>query len=185
MYVVMPNFLILDSQSNLMSTRPERMGPSNSRGVPVLPVTWHQKSLKTITIQKLPMSTHSESSYGRVSPNGWSNNASSLISTRRLTLSFSFTVCKLEMPYFGVPDELIERKVVYTGLRPKIDPKWPNSIRRLLQDCFAMSPRRPKMEVVCEVLRHEINQLSDKKLVDEDVLDSARSAMSARYISAR
>ena len=87
MYVVMPNFLILDSQSNLMSTRPERMGHSNSRGVPVLPVTWHQKSLKTTIIQKLPMSTHSEFFYGKVSPNDCNNKLSILLSTRRLTLS--------------------------------------------------------------------------------------------------
>lgn len=87
----------------------------------------------------------------------------------------------MEMPYGTVADDTLERKVVYCGLRPKVDQKWPNSIRRLLQDCFASSPRRPQMEVVCDVLRHEINELSDKKLIDEDVVDSTRSAMSARY----
>jgi serine/threonine protein kinase len=91
-------------------------------------------------------------------------------------------IAKLDMPYAGISDEMIERKVVHCGFRPKIDPKWPNAVRRLLQDCFASNPRRPKMDVVCEVLRREINQLSDKKLVDEEVMDSARSAMSARFI---
>jgi hypothetical protein len=92
-------------------------------------------------------------------------------------------ILKLDMPYEGLSDEMVERKVVHCGFRPKIDPKWPNAARRLLQDCFASNPRRPNMDVVCEVLRREINQLSNKKLVDEDVVDSARSAMSARFIS--
>ncbi len=90
----------------------------------------------------------------------------------------------MEMPYNKLSDEAIERKVIHMGYRPRINPQWPASIRRLLQDCFASSPRRPSMEVICSVLRHEINQLSDKELVnDDDLMDSARSAMSARYIA--
>lgn len=89
----------------------------------------------------------------------------------------------MEMPYEKLNDEAIERKVIHMGYRPRINPQWPASIRRLLQDCFASSPRRPSMEVVCSILRHEINQLADKKLVnDEDLVDSARSAVSARHI---
>lgn len=88
----------------------------------------------------------------------------------------------METPYGEhTPDDIVERKVVHCGHRPKIDPQWPSALRRLLQDCFASNPRRPHMDIVCDVLRHEINNLSDKKLVDEDVIDSARSAMSARY----
>jgi serine/threonine protein kinase len=91
-------------------------------------------------------------------------------------------ICKLELPYEGITDEMVERKVVHCGFRPKIDPAWPNALRRLLQDCFASHPRRPHMDVVCNVLRSEIVQLSGKKLVDEDdMLDSARSVMSARH----
>jgi hypothetical protein len=90
----------------------------------------------------------------------------------------------MEMPYEKLRDEAIERKVIQMGYRPKIDPQWPASIRRLLQDCFASSPRRPAMEVICDVLRHEITQLSDKDMVDdEDLIESARSARSARYIT--
>lgn len=93
-------------------------------------------------------------------------------------------IIEMETPYEKLHDDAIERKVIHLGFRPKIDPQWPPSIRRLLQDCFASSPRRPSMEVVCAVLRHEINQLSGKNVVDdEDLMDSARSAMSARYIN--
>lgn len=91
-------------------------------------------------------------------------------------------IIKLEMPYGGVSDDVIERKVVHCGFRPKIDPKWSNALRRLLQDCYASNPRRPSMDVICDVLKREIKELWGKKLVDEDdVIDSARSAMSARY----
>lgn len=90
-------------------------------------------------------------------------------------------ICKLELPYKESTDDQVERKVVHCGYRPKIDPQWPNSVRRLLQDCFASNPRRPQMDVVCDVLRREISELSNKKLVDEDVVDSGRSAVSARY----
>mmetsp|Transcript_86180 Transcript_86180/g.239886 ORF Transcript_86180/g.239886 Transcript_86180/m.239886 type:complete len:428 (+) Transcript_86180:146-1429(+) len=93
-------------------------------------------------------------------------------------------ICQMEMPYEKLSDGAIERKVIQLGYRPKIDPQWPASLRRLLQDCFASSPRRPAMQVVCDVLRHEIKQLSDKDMVDdEDFIESARSARSARYIT--
>ena len=93
-------------------------------------------------------------------------------------------ICSLTVPYKGMTDADVERKAIHCGQRPKIDQQWPAPIRRLLQDCFASSPRRPTMEVVCEVLRTEVNQLcrdTNKKLVEEDVMDSARSALSARY----
>jgi serine/threonine protein kinase len=90
-------------------------------------------------------------------------------------------IIAMKDPYEGLSDQDVERKVLYAGYRPKIDPQWSNALRRLMQDCFASNPRRPHMDVVCDVLRHEINKLSDKKLVDEEVVDSARSAMSAHY----
>jgi serine/threonine protein kinase len=99
---------------------------------------------------------------------------------------YSFSVLLWEMialkdPYEGLSDQAVERKVIYAGHRPKIDPQWSNGLRRLMHDCFASSPRRPHMDLVCDVLRQEINKLSDKKLVDAEVVDSARSAMSARH----
>lgn len=86
----------------------------------------------------------------------------------------------LEMPYRNLPDDAVERKVFQCGGRPKIDGKWPSDVRRLLQDCFASAPRRPQMTAACEILRKEIKNLGGEKLVDEGLLDSARSAMSAR-----
>mmetsp|Transcript_24835 Transcript_24835/g.71233 ORF Transcript_24835/g.71233 Transcript_24835/m.71233 type:complete len:434 (-) Transcript_24835:20-1321(-) len=95
-------------------------------------------------------------------------------------------IMEMGMPYGKLTEDMIERKVIHLGFRPKIDPQWPPAIRRLLQDCFASSPRRPSMDVVSDVLKHEIRQLSDKDLLDDedamDFVDSARSAMSARYI---
>ena len=90
-------------------------------------------------------------------------------------------IIAMKDPYEGLSDQAVERKVLYAGYRPKIDPHWSNALRRLMHDCFASKPRRPHMEHVCDVLRQERNMLSDKKLVDEEVVDSARSAMSARY----
>ena len=89
-------------------------------------------------------------------------------------------ICQMEKPFEKLSDDAIERKVIQMGYRPTIDPQWPASIRRLLQDCFAAPPRRPSMEVVCDVLRHEIKLLSDKDLVcDDDLVLSGRSAGSA------
>lgn len=88
----------------------------------------------------------------------------------------------MEASYPKLSDDEIKRKVLYMGYRPTIDPEWPAPIRRLLQDCFSTSAERPSMEVVCKVLRYEINHLSGSDVVDGDLLDSARSAASARYI---
>eukprot|EP00529_Nitzschia_sp_RCC80_P024100 CAMPEP_0113448372 /NCGR_PEP_ID=MMETSP0014_2-20120614/4732_1 /TAXON_ID=2857 /ORGANISM="Nitzschia sp." /LENGTH=456 /DNA_ID=CAMNT_0000339581 /DNA_START=332 /DNA_END=1702 /DNA_ORIENTATION=- /assembly_acc=CAM_ASM_000159 len=93
-------------------------------------------------------------------------------------------ILALADPYPNMSSGVIEYKVCHLGLRPKIDPTWSNAIRRLLQDCFAGQPRRPTMDVACSVLRREVNLLSDKKLVDDGILDSSRSAISAR-LSAR
>lgn len=91
-------------------------------------------------------------------------------------------IMSLEEPYgHSTTPEVIERKVVYCGHRPHIDQTWPAPLCRILKDCFASSPRRPGMEEVCKVLKAEINKLVEKKLVEDDVPNSHRSAMSARY----
>lgn len=94
-------------------------------------------------------------------------------------------ILSLEEPFPKMSAGMIEHKVCQLGIRPKIDPSWSNPLRRLLQDCFSSQPRRPLMDVVCTVLRREVNSLADKKLTDEVLLDSSRSAISARTASAR
>jgi len=87
-------------------------------------------------------------------------------------------ICSMHLPYDGLSDASVQRKVVHCGYRPTIDQKWPSGIRRLLHDCYGKTPRRPSMDTVCSILKQEINELSDKKLVDQDVLASTRSALS-------
>lgn len=94
-------------------------------------------------------------------------------------------ILSLEDPYGKMTEARIEYSVANLGLRPKINPSWSNALCLLLQDCFADPKRRPPMEVACSVLRREVNSLGGKKLMDEDLMDSSRSAMSARDLSAR
>ncbi|CAJ1970355.1 unnamed protein product [Cylindrotheca closterium] len=90
-------------------------------------------------------------------------------------------VLALEIPYGPLPDDGIYRKVVHCGGRPKIEGKWPTELRRLLQDCFASGPRRPPMTRACEIIRKAIHEVGGETLVDDDILDSARSARSLRH----
>ena len=96
-------------------------------------------------------------------------------------------ICAMKVPYDDTCEDDIERKVVMAGVRPKIDQSWPAPIRKLLHDLFASKHRRPKMDVVCDVLMKEINKLAHKHLVDSVasssgiVGESARSALSDRY----
>jgi serine/threonine protein kinase len=94
-------------------------------------------------------------------------------------------IMSLEEPYGKMTAARIEYSVANVGLRPIIDPSWSNALRRLLQDCFADPKRRPSMEVACSVLLREVNSLGDKKLMNEELKDSSRSAMSARDLSSR
>ncbi len=87
----------------------------------------------------------------------------------------------LETPYDRMHGGKIEYAVTHLGLRPKIDPTWPEVLRKLLEDCFAGPPRRPSMEVICAVLRREANALADKKLRDAEWMDASKTALSARY----
>ena len=104
-------------------------------------------------------------------------------------------MCALQVPYEDTSENDIERKVIMGGVRPKIDPSWPNPIRRLLQDLFASKHRRPKMDVVCDVLMKEVQKLSHHSKHKSSIGDSgisigrssgrfpesARSVLSDRY----
>lgn len=90
----------------------------------------------------------------------------------------------LEMPYARSSDTTVARMVLHGGHRPKIDGNWPSEVRRLLQDSFGSPPRRPQMSQACEILIKEIKGIgvTNRMLVGvgDDILDSNRSAMSAR-----
>ncbi|KAG7349394.1 serine/threonine protein kinase [Nitzschia inconspicua] len=91
-------------------------------------------------------------------------------------------IMSLETPYGKLHGGKIEYSVCHLGLRPKLDPSWPPSVLKLLEDCFARNPpRRPSMEVICTLLQREANSLADKKIRDEEWMDKSKTAQSERY----
>jgi serine/threonine protein kinase len=92
---------------------------------------------------------------------------------------FSFSILlwqmsSLETPYEGYSVNSFSKKVIEGGVRPKIDDKWGSSICTLLRQCFVDNPKRPFMSDVVEILRDEINKLSDEDIVD--ILDASRKS---------
>lgn len=62
--------------------------------------------------------------------------------------------------------KMFEKNVIKGGARPKIDPKWNDSIKKFLQESFVDNPKRPSMAEACELLRDEINDLADDEIGD-------------------
>ena len=80
----------------------------------------------------------------------------------------------IETPYEGFTVTMFEKKVIHGGSRPKIDDSWGESICTMLKNSFVDNPERPKMGDVCEILREEINKLSDEEICD--ILDASRKS---------
>ena len=96
--------------------------------------------------------------------------------------TFSFAILcwqmfSLETPYEGFNVKMFERSVIKGGARPKIDEKWNDTIKTFLRDSFVDNPKRPSMAEACELLRNEINNLTDEEITD--ILDvSGKSNLS-------
>ena len=66
-------------------------------------------------------------------------------------------ILKLQTPFEGYTMNLLKKKVIDGGTRPKCDPKWSPQIRALLQNGWGAPKNRPAMDEVIEVLRCEMN----------------------------
>lgn len=71
--------------------------------------------------------------------------------------------------------KMFETKIIKGGTRPKIDSKkWGVNIAKFMKDAFVDNPERPSMHEVTEMLRDEINTLSDEEITD--ILDTSRKS---------
>jgi hypothetical protein len=85
----------------------------------------------------------------------------------------------LETPFDNYTDvQTFHKRVVVAGVRPKVDPKWPQPISDMMSNCW--SPKmsdRPSMEDVAQTLRQEMSVYTDEEVLE--ILDvSRKSAMS-------
>lgn len=93
--------------------------------------------------------------------------------------TFSFAILAWEMfaletPYQGYGVSMFHKSIMKGGVRPKIDPKWGPGICTFLKSAFADNPKRPAMNDACDLLREEINALSDEEITD--ILDASRKS---------
>jgi serine/threonine protein kinase len=93
--------------------------------------------------------------------------------------TFSFAILAwqmfaIETPYEGYGVSMFHKSVIKGGARPKINPKWGPEISSFLQRAFVDNPKRPSMNDACDLLRDEINKLSDEEITD--ILDASRKS---------
>ncbi len=69
---------------------------------------------------------------------------------------------------------MFEKSVINGGARPKIKDEWGPALGTFFRKCFVDNPKRPSMTDTCELLRDEINKLSDDEIVD--ILDASRKS---------
>lgn len=79
--------------------------------------------------------------------------------------TYSFTILFWQMLQLETPFESyttvtkFHERVVHKGVRPKLDPEWPNTLHRLLKRGWdARLERRPSMSSIVCLLRTEMNQ---------------------------
>jgi len=90
----------------------------------------------------------------------------------------AWQILDLSTPFENFNMTMFDKKVVRGGFRPKLDPKWPANISKLLaQSWHSQISERPTMERVVSALRDEINSKSDEE-VNEFMDASRRSEMS-------
>lgn len=75
-----------------------------------------------------------------------------------------WSVLALETPFKGFTAEKHSELVLRQGFRPKISSSWPLEIKSLLPKCWSENIwKRPKCEVICEVLNELTRNLSEFK----------------------
>ena len=82
----------------------------------------------------------------------------------------------LEMvtPFDGYTVSMFNKKVVAAGHRPKCDEKWPEAITNLLKKGWGPLANRPSMSEMADVLKEEINRVSDTEVTE--ILDLSRKS---------
>lgn len=81
---------------------------------------------------------------------------------------------KLETPFEGYTMNMFNKKVVKGGVRPKVDPKWPDELGKMIKAGFGDGKGRPSMEEVMVVLREEVSRNSDEEI--DDIMDASRKS---------
>jgi len=93
------------------------------------------------------------------------------------TFSFgimSWQIFAIATPYEGYGVSMFHKHVIKGGVRPKIDPKWGDDITQFLKKAFVDNPKRPSMNEACDLLRDEINKLSNEGITD--IVDASRKS---------
>lgn len=83
----------------------------------------------------------------------------------------------IETPFEGYNVKMFEKSVIKGGARPKMqdkNEKWGEEVSSFLANAFVDNPKRPTMLDACELLRDEINKLSDEEITD--MLDTSRKS---------
>jgi serine/threonine protein kinase len=75
---------------------------------------------------------------------------------------YSFTVLiwqilQLETPFEGYTMNLLKKKVIEGGVRPKCDPKWSQPLRDMMHRGWGNPTNRPCMEEISTLLRSEMS----------------------------
>lgn len=76
--------------------------------------------------------------------------------------------------------KMFDKKVVRGGTRPKIDPKWPPRIQKLMLRCFHVDiKKRPSMSEVVDILREDLAAHTDDEI--QDILDASNKSQKSLH----
>ena len=83
-------------------------------------------------------------------------------------------ILAMETPFDGYSVAMFNKKVVAGGARPKCDEKWPKVICDTMRKGWGPLAQRPSMGDIVDVLRSEINRVSDSEV--NEILDISRKS---------
>jgi len=83
-------------------------------------------------------------------------------------------ILEMSTPFDGYTVAMFSKKVVEAGHRPKCDEKWPPAIHDLLKTGWGPLARRPSMTEMADILKNEINRVSDTEVFE--IVDLSRKS---------
>jgi serine/threonine protein kinase len=86
-------------------------------------------------------------------------------------------ILKLETPYDGFTMNMLTKKIIEGGARPKCDPNWSQPVVDIMHRCWGDPSTRPGMIEVVELLRLEMGDYAN--ILDGNILDASRKSDSS------
>ena len=92
-------------------------------------------------------------------------------------------ILSCDQPYQKYSIRMLEDYVMKQGYRPKVNPKWRKTCKKLVVDCWdPKAVKRPNLEKVMEILRDEVYTLLDNDDASDLDMDASTKSRGSNKV---